>query len=32
VDSFTYLNSRSPNTSELRHIYASVYAEILCFG
>ena len=32
INSFTSLNSRSPNTSELRHIYASVYAEILCFG
>ena len=32
VASFSSLNGRSPNTSELRHIYASVYAEILCFG
>lgn len=32
VDSFVSINNRNPNTSELRHIYASVYAEILCFG
>ena len=32
VDAFASINNRSPNTSELRHIYASVYAQILCFG
>tara|TARA_Y100001973_G_C5199416_1_gene336570 strand:- start:783 stop:2897 length:2115 start_codon:yes stop_codon:yes gene_type:complete len=32
VNSFSSVNSRSPNTAELRHIYATVYAEMLCFG
>jgi hypothetical protein len=32
VGGFLSINKRKPNTSELRHIYASVYAEISCFG
>ena len=32
VGGFSSINKRKPNTSELRHIYASVYAEISCFG
>jgi len=31
ASSFSSINARKPNTSELRHIHASVYAEISCF-
>jgi len=31
VSSFSSINARKPNTSELRHIHASVYTEISCF-
>jgi hypothetical protein len=32
VNSFSRVNSRKPTTSELRHIYASVYANMSCFA
>ncbi len=32
VDSFTTINNRSPNTSELRYIYASTFAALSDFG
>ncbi len=31
VESFTNSRQRKPNTSEMRHIYASSFAEIYCF-
>ena len=32
IDSFTEANNRQPNTSELRYIYASAFAELSEFG
>jgi len=32
VSSFSHVNNRRPTTSELRHIYASVYANMSCFS
>jgi hypothetical protein len=32
VESFSVVNNRKPTTSELRHIHASVYAQLSCFG
>ena len=32
IDSFTTANNRNPNTSELRYIYASAFAELSEFG
>tara|TARA_R100000008_G_scaffold34400_1_gene19453 strand:+ start:8713 stop:10842 length:2130 start_codon:yes stop_codon:yes gene_type:complete len=31
IENFSTVNSRKPNTSELRHIHASVYAQLSCF-
>lgn len=31
-DSFESSNKRTPNSSEMRHIYAASYAELFCFG